>query len=55
VDSTAVSNTKDGNTVQLENELMKLNQNTIAHALETQLITGSTAPPAAGHHRDDPS
>ena len=41
VDSTAVSNTKDGNTVQLEKELMKLNQNTIAHALETQLITGS--------------
>jgi flagellar basal-body rod protein FlgB len=41
VDATAVSNTKDGNTVQLEKELMKLNQNTIAHALETQLITGS--------------
>ncbi len=41
VDATAVSNTKDGNTVQLEKELMNLNQNTVAHALETQLITGS--------------
>ena len=40
VDSTAVSNTRDGNTVQVENEMMKMNQNTIAHALETQLVTG---------------
>jgi flagellar basal-body rod protein FlgB len=40
VDSSAIANTKDGNTVQLENELMKMNQNTIAHALETQLVTG---------------
>lgn len=39
-DPNAISNTKDGNTVQLENELMKMNQNTVAHALETQLITG---------------
>jgi flagellar basal-body rod protein FlgB len=40
VDSNAIANTKDGNTVQLENELMKMNQNSIAHALETQLVTG---------------
>lgn len=40
VDASAVSNTPDGNTVQLEKELMNLNQNTIAHALETQLVTG---------------
>lgn len=40
VDGTAVSNTRDGNTVQLEKEMMKLNQNTVAHALETQLVTG---------------
>jgi flagellar basal-body rod protein FlgB len=40
VDSTAVSNTRDGNTVQLENELLQLSQNTLAHTLETQLITG---------------
>ncbi len=40
VDATAVANTKDGNTVQLEKELMSMNQNTIAHTLETQLITG---------------
>ncbi|MGC3960776.1 MAG: hypothetical protein QM813_23435 [Verrucomicrobiota bacterium] len=40
VDASAIANTKDGNTVQLENEMMKMNQNTISHALETQLITG---------------
>jgi flagellar basal-body rod protein FlgB len=40
VDAAAVSNTRDGNTVQLEKELMQMNQNTIAHALETQLVTG---------------
>ena len=39
VDATAVSNTKDGNTVQLEKELIKMNQNVVAHALETQLVT----------------
>lgn len=40
VDAAAVANTKDGNTVQLENEMMQLNKNAVAHALETQLITG---------------
>jgi flagellar basal-body rod protein FlgB len=40
VDASAVANTQDGNTVQLEKELMLMNQNTIAHALESQLVTG---------------
>ena len=40
VDTTAVSGKGDGNTVQLESELAALNQNSVAHALETQLITG---------------
>jgi len=40
VDASAPANTRDGNSVQLEKELMQMNQNTIAHALETQLVTG---------------
>ena len=40
VDTTAVSQNHDGNTVTLEDELLAMNQNTLAHALETQLITG---------------
>lgn len=40
-DQTAVAANRDGNTVQLESELMKLNQNTLAHTLETQLVTGT--------------
>ncbi len=41
VDTSAVSSRKDGNTVQLETELMRLNQNYLEHQLETQLLTGS--------------
>jgi len=41
VDTQAVSSRSDGNTVQLETELMKLNQNMVEHALETQLVTNS--------------
>lgn len=41
VDTSAVVSSTDGNTVQLENELLQLNQNTLAHSLETQLVTGS--------------
>lgn len=41
VDSMAVASRKDGNTVQLESELLKLNQNFIEHQLETQMITGT--------------
>jgi flagellar basal-body rod protein FlgB len=40
VDASALANNRDGNTVQLETELLNLNQNTMAHALETQLVTG---------------
>ena len=40
-DSSAVSSRRDGNTVDLENELMHLNQNVVEHSLETQLVTGS--------------
>ena len=40
-DSTAVAANRDGNTVQLESELLKLNQNTLAHTLETHLVTGA--------------
>ena len=41
VDQTAVSATRDGNTVQLETELVNLSQNSMAHTLETQLVSGS--------------
>ena len=34
---------KDGNTVHLETEFVKMNQNVMAHALETQLISGTLA------------
>lgn len=41
VDLTARTQGRDGNTVQLESELMKLNQNSLEHTLETQLVTSS--------------
>lgn len=41
VDASAISSNRDGNTVNLEHELLALNQNQVTHALETQLITGS--------------
>ncbi len=40
-DSAAVATRKDGNTVQLESELLKLNQNFLEHQLETQLVSGN--------------
>ena len=40
VDPNAVAGSLDGNTVHLENELMQLNENGVAHSLETQLVTG---------------
>ena len=43
VDQSAVSGRTDGNTVSLEDEMLKLNQNTFEDALETQLISGSLA------------
>jgi flagellar basal-body rod protein FlgB len=42
-DATAVPSSKDGNTVHLESELMRMNQNTMTHALETQMISGMLA------------
>lgn len=41
VDPNAVPNSKDGNTVNFENEMMQMNQNTVAHSLETQLVSGA--------------
>ena len=41
VDMNAVSSRSDGNNVQLESELLKLNQNMVEHALETQLVSSS--------------
>jgi flagellar basal-body rod protein FlgB len=41
VDQTVASTGRDGNTVVLEDELLALNQNTLAHQLETQMVTGA--------------
>lgn len=41
VDASAVSPNRDGNTVNLEQELLALNQNQLMHTLETQLVTGA--------------
>ena len=38
-DPNAVPSGRDGNSVHLENELMQLNQNGVAHALETKLVS----------------
>jgi flagellar basal-body rod protein FlgB len=38
-DYSASSGRSDGNTVQLESEMLKLNQNTVEHGLETQLVS----------------
>lgn len=40
-DSTAVAGTRDGNNVQLETELLQLQQNTLTHAVSSQLLTGA--------------
>ncbi len=42
-DASAKPSSKDGNTVRLEDELMRMNQNALTHALETQMITGTMA------------
>ena len=41
LDPTALAANRDGNTVELESELLHLNQNALAHTLETQLISGN--------------
>ena len=43
VDSTARATSKDGNTVNLEKELMAMNQNAMTNGYETQLISGLLA------------
>lgn len=40
-DASAIANLRDGNTVQLESELVELNKTFVAHALETQLVSGA--------------
>jgi len=43
VDNKANSGRTDGNTVQLEKEMLKLNQNMVEHSLETQLVSSALA------------
>ena len=40
-DATAVSQRKDGNTVDLETELLRMNQNYLEHQLETQIVSST--------------
>ena len=40
-DPNAVPTGRDGNTVNFESEMMKLNENMLTHALETQLVSGA--------------
>ena len=40
VDTTAVSQNHDGNTVTLDEELLAMSENTLTHHLETMLVTG---------------
>ena len=40
-DSFANAGRGDGNTVQLESEILKLNQNMVEHSLETRLVSGA--------------
>ncbi|MBI4659599.1 MAG: flagellar basal body rod protein FlgB [Verrucomicrobia bacterium] len=41
MDKTATSPNRDGNTVQLEKELLALQQNTLAHNVETHFISSA--------------
>lgn len=41
VDPTAVASRRDGNTVDLEKELVHLNRNGVEHAVESHVITGN--------------
>ncbi len=43
VDTQANAGRMDGNTVQLEDEMLKLNQNMVEHSLETQLVSAKLA------------
>jgi flagellar basal-body rod protein FlgB len=42
-DPTAVAQGRDGNTVNLEQELMQLDQNTVLNSVETQLVSYNLA------------
>jgi flagellar basal-body rod protein FlgB len=42
-DLTSRPSGKDGNTVHLEAELMRMNQNAMTHTLETQMVSGMLA------------
>jgi flagellar basal-body rod protein FlgB len=41
VDSKALPGNRDGNTVNLEHELVELSQNSLQHAVESQLVSSS--------------
>ena len=41
IDKTAISTREDGNSVDIEHEIVQLNQNALAHKLQTQLISGT--------------
>jgi flagellar basal-body rod protein FlgB len=43
VDTTAISGRADGNTVLLETEMLKLNENTVENSVETQFVSSSLA------------
>jgi len=43
VDSNAVPDSRDGNTVNLESELSEMNQNSVLNSLETQLVSWNLA------------
>ena len=38
-DATATSMSPDGNNVNLENEMLQMNQNTLLHTVETQIVS----------------
>jgi len=41
VDTTATASRRDGNTVDLEKELVHLNRNGVEHAVESHVVTGA--------------
>jgi flagellar basal-body rod protein FlgB len=43
VDASALPLNRDGNTVNLEQELVQLGQNTLQHTVETQMVSGALA------------
>ena len=41
IDKTAIARNRDGNTVQIESEMMKLSENAVEHSLATRLVSGT--------------